>query len=423
MARLFLKKINFTVSPLLLLFIIGWNLWFFVDFFAKTPNLILDYYITPMNILRYTASGILIMFIASMLSALKGAHRQIQFKYRVWVILYTIWLIFILMNSFYVENAPLSIIYGASGLLFPYFAYIGINRDNWKLLINVMLIHQVCAVLFAIIFLFKYRLVVRTTEYTMPAVVTFNYLYATPLLMLGWSKLKAFGRVLTVAGLIAMTGIAVSAQFRSILIMVMLTICFGLYNYFRLSSHRMSQKSLRFLLVFIIIFSLFSVLTSLNQTDSYFAQSAEKLYSRFQEGDFIITSKYTLLSESSRFREALLFLTDSMQDFDWLIGKGLGARWWAWGAERVIVHIGFVHFIFIGGIPLLLLFLYFPIKDIFLKFYKTKDIFLLSSKLIMTLWFIELFYYGIPDSSLKFVIIGLCMGLVIAKQNRVYNHI
>lgn len=133
------------------------------------------------------------------------------------------------------------------------------------------------------------------------------------------------------------------------------------------------------------------------------------------EGSIIRTTEY-----DARIDEAGIVIQQLSWD-EWLVGRGIAATWQdprIFGGEiRTMVHIGYLHYILIGGILLLIIML-FPFVWGLRALFKSSHIWTMAAGALWIEYSIMLIGYGFPSASMTWLLLGLALGKCVSMDNR-----
>ncbi len=410
------KNINVNDSSSISLFIIGWNIWFFVLFFTKFGPTLKDYYIVPIDILRFCAIGQILMI----LSSLRAYHRYgihlMQSRDKAWMVMYLGWITFTVIHGSFSGRSPIHIWIGGMALLFPLYMFIGVAKENWRAILIILKIHQSAGIILGCLFMsFVHLNPIRNMQTISHADTVINFLYPTTIFLFFWFRLSFFEKSITIIGFIIKFGIGFLSLSRGTIVFNMLIIVLWLYTYFRSKGFR----ALKQVLIIVIPCTIFAIIMFFKLFPSqlnYYYDAGQVLSKRFGVLSEVYYGNISYDRNTPRYFEAQYFLRNRMQISDWFFGKGIAAKWDFFGIKRTIVHVGFVHLIFIGGVPLLLLVIYFLFKRGLITLLRTQDSFRLMAASMSFLWFCNLFVYGIPNTQFSYLVLGLSMGQLVAKE-------
>jgi hypothetical protein len=203
-----------------------------------------------------------------------------------------------------------------------------------------------------------------------------------------------------VIALTFMTAIAYSAyalSFQSRISSVLLVLAFGLAVLVK----RRLARDLKWWRTVYLLFSMciLSLIVSIliGQSLGRFQESYEAFRLRWVQGASAnITGNP--ITEDIRYHEVSL-LADQMSSWDWLAGRGLLARWDGSdmynGEMRAMVHVGYMNYVFMGGIPLLILMCVAPVLAL-RRNAKVASPYVLIGSCYVIIRIIELSAYGVP---------------------------
>lgn len=112
-----------------------------------------------------------------------------------------------------------------------------------------------------------------------------------------------------------------------------------------------------------------------------------------------------------------------MSTHDWIFGKGFLGEYYCPGAEegkdtRFVIESGYLQTILKGGIINLGLFLLIALPAAFLGIVKSKNIISKASGVIVILWLIDMFPWGLPAMNIRYILLWTCIGICYTKEIR-----
>lgn len=114
---------------------------------------------------------------------------------------------------------------------------------------------------------------------------------------------------------------------------------------------------------------------------------------------------------------------DDMSTEDLIYGKGFNGTYYAPNIEenidhRSIIESGYLQTILKGGLLSLFLFLLIALPAAFLGLVKSKNILSKASGAIVILWLIDMFPWGMPAFSIRYILMWICIGICFSKEIR-----
>ncbi len=405
------KKVD---SVPLLLVVLGMHIAFFAIWWGGT---ITRGQMAGLGVQRYEAVAYALIFLGSYLAFFSGHGGKIwrQSRYRRWLGLYSGLVVLMVLRSFTSGASLLALFRETMPFLLVAVVFIGQNKAYWRTLNNTFLIHTAVGVVYSILVLVTVSLGETTAPLTRGLIWTQtdvmlakNLLYAVPFLVVSYPAQARLGRTISVLGLLLVVVLGVLSQTRAVILWAVLALLLGGYIGFRVKSFMKTYGKvlLRLAVVLGIIVLLFGggSLERLGVSASW-----ESLLSRFTGSQGVI--HHTL--GDARIYEAKLVVSTMSWD-DWLLGRGVSARWSSSnmysGETRSMVHIGYLHLIFVGGVGLVLLFAFFPLGVAWRLLLTSRDVGTLAAASIVVLYSVSLLYAGAPQAGLWFVLIFLCAG-------------
>lgn len=143
-----------------------------------------------------------------------------------------------------------------------------------------------------------------------------------------------------------------------------------------------------------------------------FINNQEKLFNR-------ISDHFT---ENTREIVYNAFFKD-MKTTDWIFGRGFLGEYYCPGAEegkdtRSVIESGYLQTILKGGVINLGLFLLITIPAAFLGIVRSKNIISKASGVIVVLWLIDMFPWGLPAMNIRYILLWTCIGICYSKEIR-----
>lgn len=193
-----------------------------------------------------------------------------------------------------------------------------------------------------------------------------------------------------------------------------------LFLFFSFLTNVILNKKLSFFLkssclIFIAVISIYSVNSFLNSADK---------------------SKYAIFDRADTDSRSgvITAFTKDFQFNDFLIGRGIdGAyynpmKYWSFDNEesrevtyRTNIENGFLYLIMKGGVIWLFLFLIILFRAMYLGFFKSKNLFSKALACYLFIYFIDMFVFGQPTFSIKYLLVWVCIALCTSIRFRSIN--
>jgi hypothetical protein len=305
-------------------------------------------------------------------------------------------------------------------------ALLGQSGTIWKTLNSLFIVHSLVGSIYILPKLLFGDIVRRESLFSMEG---FNIvssgssvipaaLYAVPFLIFSFSKQPKLGKIAAVIGYIAISLLFLFWQSRlgTIFMVVQALILMALLwrgihsRIFRLG--RVMRPIIISGFILVLLVNLANLSGDWGDRMSY---GVSLLSDRWMmEGSIIRTTEY-----DARIDEATIVLQQLSWD-EWLAGRGVAATWQdprIYGGEiRSMVHIGYLHYILIGGVLLFILML-FPFAWGLRALFKSSDIWTMAAGALWIQYSIMLVGYGFPSASMTWLLLGLALGKCISMNN------
>lgn len=149
------------------------------------------------------------------------------------------------------------------------------------------------------------------------------------------------------------------------------------------------------------------------------------LFLHYQEKLFGKISDH--LTENTRDFVYNAFVND-MSKQEWIIGKGFTGVYYCPGAEqeknyRFMIESGYLQTILKGGIVSLVLFLLIAIPAAYLGIVRSKNLLSKASGIVVMLWLIDMFPWGMPAINIRYILVWICIGICYSKVIRSFTDI
>lgn len=410
------KKVD--AVPLLLV-VLGMHIAFFAMWWGGT---ITRGQMAGTGVTRYEVVAYALIFLGSYLAFFSSRGGKIwqQSRYRGWLELYSGLVVLMVLRSLMAGTGLLSLLLDTMPFLLIAAVFMGQNRAYWRTLNSTFVFHAGLGVIYAILVLMHVSLGAGITASLARTViigqtdlgVANGMLYAVPFLVVSYSTQSRLGKTVAMLGLAILLVIGVLSQTRSIIVKAVLTLLLAGYTGFRTKLFLKTYRKV--LLALAVLIGIGGLLLGAGSLEKPGVSTSWKyLLRRFTGSKGVI--QHTM--EDARLYEARL--VGSMMSWDdWLIGRGVSARWSSpnmYGGEtRTMVHIGYLHLIFVGGVGLALLFVFFPLGVGWRILLTSRDVGTLAAAAVVVIYSVSLLYGGAPQAGLWFVLIFLCAGKVAA---------
>lgn len=113
-----------------------------------------------------------------------------------------------------------------------------------------------------------------------------------------------------------------------------------------------------------------------------------------------------------------------------LLGKGIDGQYYCPMVTedevfiyRDLIECGYLQVILKGGIVNLVLLLLIMIPAIFLGLFRSRNLFAKASAIVILLWLVDMFPYGLPSFSMRYFLVWICIGVCFSKQIRQMNEV
>jgi hypothetical protein len=243
-----------------------------------------------------------------------------------------------------------------------------------------------------------------------------NPFYAIPMALLLLPHLRKLLAAGVIGGAIGWVVYMITFQTRITSIMVVCVPCFVIAGLLRDRRRRGRSNAILvagLLVVGLSLVCLFAVYALKNEALS---AGLEALGKRWQ-GDESITAT---IADDPRYDEAGIVM-EKMSLLDWIVGRGIGATWSdarIYGGDvRTMVHLGYLHFAFVGGLGLWWLCCAAPLVSA-LRYWRIAHGIKYAAVAYVLIRAIELLGYGVPHFSAQWLIVCVCFGAVFDAGSR-----
>lgn len=289
--------------------------------------------------------------------------------------------------------------------------FCGMHQDCWQYLEKTFVIHTIFGV--GIFFWGTAHLtaVSRFAFWENGTITGLWSLYASPFLFLNWNNQSKIANFIGLIGFLALLIGGILTETRTYILnrgLVWLTLAIWIWFRNNKSNRLKLFVPTQFIFLLYITVSLvifYSLLVMIFNFNNIGFIQAQKFWDRL--------TNETTIADESRFREATLVI-EQMNYNDWLIGRAFGSSWDGGilylGAKRNVVHFGYLHLVFKGGVPLLALILLGPLATGFRTIFSSRNTIQLVTASVLVQYSFELITLGAPEAKLWFLLICLSMG-------------
>jgi hypothetical protein len=341
-------------------------------------------------------------------------------KIKDWFVCYFIWIVFVALYGIYLGNPLLNVFMRALDWLTPVILFMALGKSNWQRIFNALLVQQVLGIILAIMFVSQVRFSFRDLAMVTQGYTVASFLYAIPFLLFLWNELSKTGKIIAIIGYICMSLSVLMTMSRSALISSALILVIAIYISLK-QQNSLNNLVNKLLMSFtiLIVFITIIVWISPNMEESYYYRSFQNTIDRFIDlggTNSSAVGEFASSSMGTRLVEARVFIEDELKDsYSLILGKGMAGKWNYLREEWTIVEIGFLHVIFVGGLPLLLLLAIFPFSNAIRLFITAKDPF----KIAASAMFIYILIFDIQYPMYGFTIFqAMLMGFLFEGKER-----
>lgn len=392
----------------------GMTLAFFTQWIGYSANLRGED--TGLYTFRYNIIGYGLILLAGIIAFFRNSGGVIwqQHRYRIWLCGYLGLVTIMAARSFLEGMSILSVCWNSITYLIVIIIFIDQSDEFWLSLNRVLVIHATLAVIYCSYILLSTQMsftgtyLTRNAVYESDLILTRSLMYGVPFLIFTYSVQSCLGRTIAVIGLLEYLLVAVLGQNRGTTIFVLLILSLAAYIWTK--TEQLKNIRSRILLVALLLFGAFLYVWHTGWVSQIGLQySWEALLRRSTtEGSFISSSM-----QDYRFYETTI-VAGLMSWDQWLLGAGVSGEWSSpyafFGEIRTMVHIGYMHLIFKGGVFMLLLFIIFPLGVGWLKFITGGNVWTLAAGAIMVMYSFNLCYGGYLNPQNGLVLLYLCAG-------------
>ena len=234
--------------------------------------------------------------------------------------------------------------------------------------------------------------------------------YAVPVSLLLLPYLPKLLRAGVLVGAVGWALFAITYQSRIISVMVVCVLCFMIVGMLREHGRKGRSNVLFVAGLMAVGLSLLFLVSGYALKNYSLSAGLEALETRWQ-GDVGVTDT---VIENERYDEASIVL-EQMSHLDWVLGRGIGATWRDSriydGEVRIMVHLGYLDYTFVGGLGLCWLCCVFPLVCAVRGWRRAYGIKYVAVAYIL-IHAIELLAYGIPEFSPGWLVTCVCLGAV-----------
>ena len=341
-----------------------------------------------------------------------------QSRYRTWIISY-LFLLAIMVARSVLEGADfVRVIWDTTFYLTVVVMFIGQQDSLWPHLNHWIVIITTLAVLYSVYCIVTFNLpsgesyfersIINDTAFS----VLPELLIGVPFLLFTYGNQSGWGKFIAIFGCLILAFIGILTQGRDLTLRGILP--FILASFIGLRTGQVQNAIRRVSIKPIMLMLVLGSIVALTLNDQWVShigleQSWEALVARSTTQDTVLS---TTLSDY-RFTEAQI-VAQWMSWDQWLFGTGVSGTWSepnAYGGEsRNMVHIGYMQFIFKGGILLLLLFLLIPIGIGWKAFFRSHDTWTLAAGAMVVYESVNWLNHGYVQPSMGWVLLFLYAG-------------
>jgi len=362
---------------------------------------------------RYSALTYLCMVLGGLLELYRSRGRLLRYAaYRRWFWLFLAILAQMVIRSWIIGEPILNILWNT---VF-YFSlltigFLGQDRTNWPILNRVLVAHTLIQSTYTLWVIWTTGITTRMDVWSFERANTLSAgLYAFPVLLYSFTAQTKSGKLAAGLGYLAYAVSSLVGQNRGAILFLgvhLLILTFILQRTQKLSKARFL---LAVTLIGVLSFAVYNVVRSSDSSLAYRLAEAQGLtYQRFtREGGVLET-----LMSDFRWEEARI-LSEQLTWDEWLLGRGVAATWSDprayWGMQRSMVHLGYLHYIFHGGVFFATLVLLIPFTWGMRAMLKSGDEFTVAAGGFVVQCFLGSFGHGLISPSLGWVVLALAIG-------------
>ena len=351
--------------------------------------------------LNIIACGCLLVSASILYKETAGMH-----AYRRWMITYAFVFVLMLVQSlqqldptvFTLELMPFLIVF-----IWP----IGACDKIWRRLNRIFVWHLLIGSAVALYLVATTYMPTREAFFDSDFFWTRHLVYAFPLIFMQFIVQRRLGRIAALAGLLSVGAWAIYGQNRGMVINQLGFYMIAAVWIWQVTARKHSMR--RFAVIAAVVVAGLLIFNSEWASNMNGSHQLESLEERFVADGGILET----FAGDPRWFEAGLFVRQ-LSFLDMALGRGITGSWsdqhWMFEETRYMVHLGFLHFILKGGIPLLLLFLYFPMLTGWRALLKSRNILTMAAAGVCVQYIFKCFNAGAMDAELSFVLLMLCAG-------------
>lgn len=151
--------------------------------------------------------------------------------------------------------------------------------------------------------------------------------------------------------------------------------------------------------------------------------SSSGIYYTFDKYQDNLFARITGRIEDNTREEVFSAFFNDVSSRELIYGKGFYGTYYAPGIERniddrAIIECGYLQTILKGGIINLSLFLLIAIPAAYLGIVKSKNTLSMASGVIVVLWLIDMFPWGMPALNIRYILVWICISICYSKEIR-----
>lgn len=347
--------------------------------------------------------------------------------YRVWLSLYFGLFFLMEINGILDGRGIFNLAWDSIFYLLVIIIFLGQDNYLWFWLNRLLIFFTLIGIFFGMLSLINfslplgYSIIDRSLFGGTNLSLSSTLLFASPFLLYTYSIQSRLGRIVAFLGCILLLVFGIIAQTRSSVFQAIIPFLLAGFIWKRTEIKLVFFKRV----IFIGFLFITLILIVWNSSWAYnigLNNSWQELLRR-SFGSTTIDKEALLETTLADYRlEEAKFFIEGLTWGEWIIGRGVSARWsspYAYsGIPRSMVHIGYLNLIFKGGVILLLLFLIFPVGVGWIKFFKSHDPRTMACGAIMISYTISLFYGGFLEANQMVVLFYLCAGWLAGNNNK-----
>ena len=380
---------------------------------------------------RYNLIAYLLILFGAYIAFLESNGGVIlkQRFYRIWLFLYFSLVTIMVVRSYSEGVGIISVLWNSITYLLVIVMFFGQRDSFWLRLNRILVIFTILGILYGAFVFINIQLPHGMTFFQRSIAIEsdlglFNsLLFAAPFLLLTFPIQSKGAQIISVLGCLFITINGILTLTRSTVLQGILPFLLAYFIWRRVKGGRGAAR-LFIKISVLLVFLVFIIWASGWTSRIGLVYSWEALVNRATLGGSFV--KYTL--EDFRFAETK-FVADKMSWGEWLLGRGVSGRWsgvvyyekegrifYSNVVERGMVHIGYMHLVFRGGIFLLLLFIIFPLGAGWWALFNSGDIWTLAAAAMMVRYSVNLLWGGYTSPSVGLVLLYFCAGRLAANK-------